>query len=317
MKDFKAYLEEELGLALTATPWNDAANLPVFLSRAAQYWQCVTGGVRFLVAEVNGGESLPDLKRIPSQLARRTDLSVVVVADIDARQRKALVRQGVPFIVPGRQAYLPFLGFVATSARPVRALGERLSPSAQAALVALIANPEIRFAGELRELTEMPSSSVSRALDELSRRKLIVKTKEGRDIVISRSAERNVLLKNAMPYLASPVMRILYARKSGLTSELSLAGESALSERTMIGAPSIEQRAVFRKDLGGSEFEEVQEGELPDMEVSQIQIWSYDPLVAGRKEIDDVSLALSLVGENDERINGQLDALFNEEDLWQ
>ncbi len=85
----------------------------------------------------------------------------------------------------------------------------------------------------------------------------------------------------------------------------------------MIGAPSIEQRAVFRKDLGGSEFEEVQEGELPDMEVSQIQIWSYDPLVAGRKEIDDVSLALSLVGENDERINGQLDALFNEEDLWQ
>lgn len=130
MQDFKTYLDEEMGLETSAVLWPDAASLPMFLARAARYWLCSSDDVEYLAAEVEGDASLPNLKRIPSQLARRTDLSVVIVADIDARQRKALVRQGMPFVVPGRQAYLPFLGFVASTARPLRALGERLSPSA-------------------------------------------------------------------------------------------------------------------------------------------------------------------------------------------
>lgn len=183
-------------------------------------------------------------------------------------------------------------------------------------LVALIANPEIGFAGELRKLMRMPSSSVSRSLDELSRRGLITKAKEGREIAVSRKLEKNVLLKDAFPYLVSPVVRVFFARTSNLLASLPLAGESALSKRSMIGEPAIERRAVARKNLGDFEFDEVQEGELPDAETTQIQVWSYDPLAAGQESIDNVSLALSLVGDDDECING-LDSLFDEEDLWQ
>lgn len=64
-------------------------------------WFCANIGTDFVVAEVDGDSTLPDLKRISSQLARRTRSPVVLVADINARQRKALVQQGLPFIVPG------------------------------------------------------------------------------------------------------------------------------------------------------------------------------------------------------------------------
>ncbi|MEG2458328.1 MAG: hypothetical protein RSA89_00765 [Raoultibacter sp.] len=318
MENFYAYLDREMGLKTTVNPWSDAEKLPVFLSHAAKYCLCLSDGVHYITAEIEEAEaSLPDLKRIPSQLARRTTLPVAIVANLDARQRKALVQQGIPFIVPGRQAYLPFLGFIANTARALRVLGKRLSPSAQAALLALIAHPEIRVAGQLRELMKMPSSSVSRSLDELSRRRLIAKSKEGREVVISYDLGKNALLKKALPYLASPVVRTFFARKGDFVSDLTLAGESALSKRSMIGEPAIACYAVSRKNLDNYEFDEVQEGELSDADTVQIQVWSYDPLIAGQQGIDDVSLALSLIEEDDERINGQLDILFDEEDLWQ
>lgn len=134
---------------------------------------------------------------------------------------------------------------------------------------------------------------------------------------ISRNLEKNELLKEAMPYLKSPIYRVIYAEKNHLSDTLPLAGVSALAERTMIGEPIVEQRAVSRKTFAGLKLDDVQEGELPDSGTVQVQIWSYEPLVAGRQWIDKVSLALSLVEEDDERINGQLDVLFDEENLWQ
>lgn len=73
--------------------------------------------------------SLPKLKRISLQTSMTTGLPVALVARIDARQRKALVAQGIPFIVPDRQAFLPMLGFATTARRDLPSLAETLAPS--------------------------------------------------------------------------------------------------------------------------------------------------------------------------------------------
>lgn len=57
-------------------------------------------------------------------------MPVAIVAQIDARQRKALVSQGFPFVVPGRQAFLPMLGFVASSGQERAPLAKILAPGA-------------------------------------------------------------------------------------------------------------------------------------------------------------------------------------------
>lgn len=78
---------------------------------------------------------------------------------------------------------------------------------------------------------KMPASSVSRSLDELSRRGLVSKSKKGREVVIACSLEKNKLLKEAMPYLKPRSFRCFMQKKDSLTDEFPLAGVSALAER--------------------------------------------------------------------------------------
>ena len=105
MDELRKYLNETLGLKIEYGEWLPDANLPLFLSRSASYARCVFEGIAFVAAKMENEDGLPDIKRVHNQLGRYTDLPVVIVSEtLDARQRKALVVQGVPFVVPGVQA---------------------------------------------------------------------------------------------------------------------------------------------------------------------------------------------------------------------
>lgn len=319
MEDFERYLGETLGIAAGARPWDEASSLPLFLSRAANYFLCDVRGAAFIAAVVKGDADLPALKRVSAQVSRRSGLPVVLVCDgLDARQRKALIGQGVPFVVPERQAYLPFAALIATERGgiPPRKR-EKLSARAQAAFVTALSDSAPRSAAALRELSGMSASDVSRALAELQAHGLIEKGKDGRAVVFDVPGSRLEALGRALPCLFNPISRTLFARLTDVTGALPDAGATALAGRSMLGAPGIVQKAASTAALRKIELEEVLEGELPDDETVEIQAWAYDPLVAGREEIDDISLALSLVDEGDERVIGELNALFGEDGLWQ
>ena len=105
MDELRKYLNETLGLKIEYGEWLPDANLPLFLSRSASYARCVFEGIAFVAAKMENEDGLPDIKRVHNQLGRYTDLPVVIVSEtLDARQRKALVVQGVPFVVPGGTA---------------------------------------------------------------------------------------------------------------------------------------------------------------------------------------------------------------------
>lgn len=315
MYDFVGYLKDEMGLPVSAHKWSEAADLPLYLANAASYWLCICNRVKFVIAEMRQEASLPDLKRIAFQVSARACLPVALVAKIDPRQRKALVSQGVPFIVPGKQAFLPMLGFAANNKHDPAPLTKVLAPGAQAVFVTLVANSDLQTPDELIKATSMPPSSISRALDDLARRGLINKSKNGREVVIERIGNRNDIVKKAIEFLRNPVSRVVFARRDEHTDLLPMAGESALSQRSMLAAPRIDQRAISRRAFTNLAFDEVLPGELQDTETVQIQVWLYDPLVAGADSVDDISLALTLISEGDERVIGQLNALFKEE-LW-
>lgn len=148
----------------------------------------------------------------------------------------------------------------------------------------------------------MPPSSISRALEDLARRNLLAKHKKGHKISIECFWDKSSPVENAHGCLRNPIALVLYARKDGQTALLPLAGESALSQRSMLATPRIEQRAVSKNSFTSLVLDEVLPGELSDEETVQIQVWTYEPLVAGGGAIDDVSLALTLAENNDERI---------------
>lgn len=318
MDKLRKYLNETLGLKIEYGEWLPDANLPLFLSRSASYARCVFEGIAFVAAKMENEDGLPDIKRVHNQLGRYTDLPVVIVSEtLDARQRKALVVQGVPFVVPGVQAFLPFLAFAATSREPRRyRRGGRLSSRAQAAFVTLVAHPEVESAAELREVAGLTPSDASRALAELDEQGLVVRSKSGRSMLLERERDSGKLLRAAKPLLSSPVSGILHVERNAALNALPDAGETALAVRSMLAVPPIRRKAVSRKRLKDLSFSEVLIGEIDDNDTIELQVWTYEPLVTGGKDIDDVSLALSLADSGDERVEKELNSLFDEEDLW-
>lgn len=250
-------------------------------------------------------------------MARFTDLPIVLVSSsIDPRQRRALTSQGIAFCTPGRQAYLPFLALAAKSAAESRNYANNLTPRAQAALVTIIANPGISSTKELRGVSGMGASTASRAIDELAQLGLIERGKDGRAVVFSYNPGKNALLSEAMSMLSSPVARTIFACREPSLDALPYAGETALSMRSMLVPPSITQKAASKTQAADLKLDEVLEGELPDAETVELQIWAYDPLVAGLGHVDGVSLGASLTSLDDERIGIELNKLFDEEGLW-
>ncbi|MEG0323255.1 MAG: MarR family transcriptional regulator, partial [Raoultibacter sp.] len=242
---------------------------------------------------------------------------VLLNSEIDPRQCRALVDKRIPFVIPNKQVYLPFLAFAATAKATKKDYDGSLSARAQAALVTLIANPAISTAKELGEVSKLLPSDVTRAIDELAQRNLIERSKAGRAVTITWDVSKNALLHTAMPLLSSPVARTFYVKTTGTIAHLPDAGDSALAQRSMLGFPPIAQKAIDRKALKNLEYVEVLEGEVDNADTCEIQVWNYNPLVAGLGAVDDVSLALSLVGEEDERVLDQLNKLFGSDDIWQ
>lgn len=320
----REYLGEALGLEVSLEKWGLPVSVPVFLGGLAEYGYCrATYGSGFVVAAPREPQTLPGLKRIPAQLGKYISLPVVLVdAGLDPRQRRALVAQGIAFVCPGKQAFLPFLAFTVDSTKPAEtrpAASGRLSPRAQAVLVAMIANPGLDSMRGLLEVTGLSGSTVSRGVAELAQRGLITRIKKGREVIFhpaTDSTGRNGLLREALPLLSTPVVSTRFVVRADAIDGLPDGGETALAQRSLLQAPPIVQKVVLKGDYLLMNPRETIPGEYPDGQIVELQLWGYPPLVAGCGRVDDVSLGASLAASGDERIAAQLNELFCEEGLW-
>lgn len=314
------YLKDALGFNAEAMRWSGVDSLPLYLKSGAEILTIETNGISFLLARLAEEATLPNLKRLHTQLSKRADIPVAVsVPAANARQRKALVSQGVPFICAGRQAFLPFLGVASTEwgkAKLEARQKTKLTPKAQqAAIWGAIRNGSYALA-ELRKATGMSVSQASSAVSELADRGMAGRAKSGRLVTVTPIGIDELLGKH-MKRLSSPVLRIMHVKRNSFAEALPDAGESALAARGMLNPPPIPQKAAQRIAAKELELHEVMEGEFPDHETMQVQMWKYDPLFAEDDKVDDISLALSLVGINDERVEGEIHSLFGKEFAWQ
>lgn len=314
MNEAITYLQEALGLSAKAKTWPGSARLPLHL-RSIEVRAVDANGFSFLLASLPTGVGLPEAKRVYSQLALRGEAPVVVsFPDADARQRKALVAQGIPFVCPGRQAFLPFMGAACTERSGARFYNRstKMSPNAQAAAI-WGASQESYHPDDLCRALGISASRASEAITELVDRGLA--RRERRVIVFPVAVD--LLLSEHMAELSSPVSKVFFARKTPRVDGLADAGETALAVRSMLAAPGMEQKAVLRSTWRQLSDLEVADGELPDNETAMIQVWRYAPVFADSSRIDDISLALSLAAIDDERIQLELDHMFGKEYPWQ
>ena len=222
-----------------------------------------------------------------------------------------------PFVCPGRQAFLPFMGTACTergSAR-FRNHATKMSPNAQAAAIWGAAQEPYRPYDLCRALG-ISASRASEAITELVDRGLARRERRERRVFVFPVAV-DLLLSEHMAELSSPVSKVFFARKTPQIDYLVDAGETALAARSMLAAPGMEQKAVLRSAWRQLSDLEVADGELPDNETAMIQVWRYAPVFADSSRVDDISLALSLAAIDDERIQLEVDRMFGKEYPWQ
>src|SRR5690606_1390618 len=110
----------------------------------------------------------------------------------------------------------------------------------------------------------------------------------------------------------SPVQRRVFVEGLQEIPEVT-AGLSALAEKTMLNAPPRQIRAVTSKELKDlrkdKDFRVVPESAY-GLATLELEVWRYDPRLLGEKGVvDPLSLYLSLVDTDDERVEGALNDL--------
>ena len=115
------------------------------------------------------------------------------------------------------------------------------------------------------------------------------------------------MFKKAKVYLSTPVRRAGYIDKTQITENMVFAGETALSERTMLNPSRVVTYAISEKSYDKTLL--IEELIDPDKQV-RLELWAYNPKQFSEdSNADDFSVILSFEDTNDERIEEAVDEL--------
>src|SRR5882762_4554377 len=211
----RKYLHDSLGIDAAIRQWAGVRKLPYFLQDAYELYELKIHDLSVLLA-VNQRKKTLRLATVRDQLDKLKSLAdrpVVYVTDaLASYQRKRLIEQKVPFIVPGNQLYLPDLGidlreyFRQRKDTPEGAL----SPATQALLItALLRKPWKADWQPAETLAQLgyTAMTLSRGVKELTGADIATICHEGRTRWLHFDGPPAQIWEQAKPLLRSPVNR--------------------------------------------------------------------------------------------------------------
>lgn len=322
--ELTAYLKETLNVATTPIKTKDEKKLPLFLREMYTLFECTILDARcVLIIPENTTELSPaNIRKHTEQIHTLLGSEPVYVTDaVTAYNRKRLILQKVPFIIPGNQLYLPFLALDLReyfyNRKPASL--DKLSPTAQVLLLKLIYENSAHAWSSVELAKDLGYSTMTilRIFNELEKFDMGLTITKGRPRILEARATGNELWKKVFQYLQTPILHTYYIASNFFTSFemkklLVTAGISALSRDTMIAEGPNQIYAISQKIWQqlkkNKTFEILQK---PDTEIYEIQVWKYDPLLVSVNNIaDPLSLFLSLRDLPDERIQDSLTELL-------
>jgi hypothetical protein len=318
LSELERYVYETLGVSVKTVPWSGADRLPHFLRERYKFAQTELLGLHaLLVIDTNPEEQPPAIVRKHMdmlQTKQHVDL-IYVRTQVAAYNRKRLVEQKVPFIVPGNQMYLPMLAIdLRENFRRIREEIPTFSPSTQVVvLYALLRDTrQVLIPTEMAPLLGYSAMTMTRAFDELETASLAEVAVRGRQRCLRFNEGRREIWKKAQPFLRSPVNKRIFIRRTEGATNAIRAGLTALAHYSMLAAPAYTTYALSRED-----WKELRKrhriAELPDQDpdASEIQVWWYPPeLFAEQGVVDRPSLYLSLKADHDERTESALEEMM-------
>lgn len=301
-------------------PADGPKGLPFYISQGKAFHEIHVLGGRFLLVSYVGASSLrwQTQKKILDQIELNTNMPVALGFDVlNETQRKGLVQAKIPYVSTS-SFFLPFLGIAYRKQRKTFSKNNqkknitlpKLTASAQAFFLFMmykVKKSKISKSEAARQNNLTPMS-VSRYCRELLDRGLINETKEGNSTLISCSEMGRMLFDKALPYLDSPIKKEIILFPSQTFKSLPKAGETALSEVSMMAPPKESLAACGpHANLAKEKGLAIENLGFFKNSFVRLQIWKYDPApFAMDGRIDIVSLYLSLRDSPNERVQACL-----------
>lgn len=312
------YIEETLAVEVAPTPWRGRDRLPPLLKELYRFAEIrLLGTPCLLMLDFDKGEPSPATVRKHMDLVQKKCDAVLIYVrqQVTAYNRKRLIEQRVPFIVPGNQMYLPMLGLdLREHFRRLRSERPTLGPATQALVLDTLLHGvgDIVTPAELAGRLKYSAMTMTRAFDELEAVQLGEIAVRGRERCLRFAKDRRELWTKAEPLLRSPITKRLSIRRIPLGSPALLAGLAALARYSSLAPPAHPVHALAREDWKSARARhKVVEVPEPDADAQEIEVWSYRPaLLADGDRVDPLSLFLSLRDNRDERIESALEEMM-------
>ena len=310
MENIKSYLLKTLDIKITLKSWSKSNDLPIYLQNSFDFFKTkILDLPCLLIIAKNESEISPAvIKKHIRKIQEKCDCEIVYVQDgISAYNRHRLINHKVSFIVPDNQMYLPVLGIdLREHLHKIRLDRKRLRPSAQAVIIyALLNKSDDRYTPKiLSEILSYSTMALTRAFDEIESNNIGTTIQDGRERILLLPDNRKELWDKANIYMRSPVKKLIRIKKIPDNWELLQSGITALSHYSMISAPSYDMYAIdgrtMRQHLTNDKIVQIPSNETIGHE---LEIWHYDPnLFSNKKFVDPFSLYLSLMDNDDERV---------------
>lgn len=299
--------------------------LPVFLGQAYDvYAATIFGQVHTLLLARTSDRPTPAQAVKHIQVARQSLGSGVafVFPEMPSFDRKRFVEKGVPFIVPGKQTFLP-MALIDLRESGRRAVAgahdntENLSGPAQSVLLYYLQHPDAHrwSLNQWAAALGCSPSTMTRVRAELAQHELCDEVGKVRALLLVFPEDRRDLWERIEQRLVPPVRAVHHVALQGRVGESQLlrAGFSALAEMTMLTDPPEDVYAVhsprFRELLSAGIVEELPAATEGSVVVER---WRYDPvpLSADGERVDRLSLVISLRESHDERVQSALDEVL-------
>ena len=260
-------------------------------------------------------EQIDVLKKHIARIQKNENLPVVLVLkELSFRQREYLIREKIPFVVDGKQIYLPFMAvYLQERCSAEKIPRKEILPSAQMLLLHFIYGgaQELSTSQAAKDL-ELTPTSISRASRQLEEMGLLHIRKVGVQRIMQYEDSPKTLFQKAGDKLLNPIKRTVYIPKKYVGTDLLESGYSALAEYSMLNEPNVRCYAAERI----SQWKDFTTNSLQNSKVQvAVEMWRYNPRkLSTRNTVDELSLALTLREDADERVEEAVEEMLNK--LW-
>ena len=301
-----------LGLKINYKKWNKEKQLPLFILNDFLIQKAIINDIECLSLTPKGDlPTLPVFKKQISIIKEIENVPIFLQLDvISSFRRQNLLENKIPFILKDKIVYLPFMATYLTNTQYEDKNVEKISLATQLLFTwILYQNTNKYYVSDAVKSLGFSNMTLTRAYRQLCATQLFEEHKDGRKIFLTTNLSKVYLFNKMRPYLQSPFYTQGYILNKEITKDMIPAGEFAFSQHTHLNPPKLKTYAIEKKHSKNIKLQ--RECYSYDEQV-ELQIWKYNPLLfsPNPKNIDVISLILSLLGKEDERLDIEIENLL-------